>query len=110
GIEAAISLPDGLSLSPDPGLVGFDPATGIWKLGSLGRHARASLALAATVDPGMAGRTIAGRAEIVRLDQVDGRMEGDRNEAMITIASAQLVTRRSIEAGGSVRHGEPVIL
>lgn len=110
GIEATISLPDGLSFLPEAGLDGFDPATGIWKIGSLEPHAHAALALAATVNPGMAGRTLAGRAEIARLDQVDGRMEGDQNDATITIASALLVTRRSIEASGPVRHGEPVTL
>ena len=102
-------LPAGLTPTGNNGSasglgVSYDPATGIWDIGSLANGASETLILEGTVDVGQAGNTITNITTAATGDQVDPTMAGDDLEEEVAVGvvdASDLVTVKTLASGDS---------
>ena len=96
-------LPAGLTATAANGTVtqgSYDPATGIFTIGSLASGATATLTLEGTVDAGEGGNTITNVTTAAAGDQVDPSIVGDDlEEAVVINDAADLVTVKTLASG-----------
>jgi uncharacterized repeat protein (TIGR01451 family) len=97
------SLPAGLTYTADSSVGGaYDPATGIWTIGTLASGATATLTIEGTVDVGEGGNTITNITTAATGDQPDPSTAGDDlEEAVIVDDAADLVTVKTLISGDS---------
>ena len=82
------SLPAGLSYAGSTATAGsYDPAGGLWSIGSLNPDSQARLVISATIDAGSLGQTITNTGAILSADQTD--LITDNNTAWATIIVSQ---------------------
>ena len=99
-------LPAGLTATVNNGSVSqgsYDPATGIWTVGTLATGGSATLSLEGTVDVGEGGNTITNVTTAAMGDQPDPSTVGDDlDEAVIVDPNADLVTVKTLDSGDSM--------
>ena len=100
-------LPAGLTPTGNNGSasglgVSYDPATGIWDIGTLAVGASETLILEGTVDVGQGGNTITNITTAATGDQVDPSTVGDDLEEEVAVVlndAADLVTVKTLASG-----------
>ena len=98
-------LPTGLTATAVNGTVSqgsYDPATGIFTIGTLASGATATLTLEGVVDAGEGGNTITNVTSAAAGDQVDPSIVGDDlEESVVVNDAADLVTVKTLASGNS---------
>ena len=98
-------LPAGLTATGFNGTVtqgSYDPASGIFNIGTLNQGAMATLTLQGTVDVGQGGSTITNITTAATGDQVDPSTVGDDLEEEVVVNNvADLVTVKTLASGNS---------
>ena len=103
------SLPAGISLTGGTISQGsYDPATGIFDIGTLNAGDTATITLTGTVDAGQGGNTITNVTTAATGDQTDPSTAGDDLEETVTVITADLVTVKSIVGSNAPAEGESV--
>ena len=96
-------LPDGLMATEGNGIVSqgsYDPATGIFGIGTLQVGESATLFLEGTVDAGQGGNTITNTTTAATGDQIDPSTAGDDlTESVDVDNTADLITIKSLSSG-----------
>ena len=94
-------LPAGLTYVGDTSAGGtYDPATGLWTIGTLNVGDTATITISATVDAGQAGTTINNVTTAATGDQMDPSMVGDDlEEAVVVDNTTNLVTVKTLASG-----------
>ena len=98
-------LPAGLTATANNGVASqgsYDPATGIWTIGTIANSGSATLTLEGTVDVGEGGNTIINTTTAASGDQPDPNTFGDDlNESVAVDNNANLVTVKTLASGNS---------
>ena len=98
-------LPAGLTATVNNGVASqgsYDPATGIWTIGTIANGSSATLTLEGTVDVGEGGNTIVNTTTAASGDQPDPNTFGDDlNESVTVNNDANLVTVKTLASGDS---------
>ncbi|TMQ70222.1 MAG: DUF11 domain-containing protein, partial [Candidatus Eisenbacteria bacterium] len=108
GVALQDTLPRGVTYRtyvPSRGV--YDPATGIWTLGSVVSGDSATLAIAAVVDTGTTGTAITNLASLSALDQTDSNNSDDQGSATIRVQASDLALRMEADHP-SPRETDPV--
>ncbi|HMP74159.1 MAG TPA: Ig-like domain-containing protein, partial [Kiritimatiellia bacterium] len=96
-LEVLDVLPAGLTyVDSTPSAGSYDAGTGIWDVGTLGVGHVATLAITATVDPGMGGTVIENTASRGFADQEDPEPGNDEDAAVITVVGADLQLQKTV--------------
>ena len=92
------SLPAGITYTANTTTQGtYDPATGVWTIGTLDDGAVATITLTGTVDVGQAGNTITNVTTAATGDQTDPTTAGDDlDEAVVVDNTTDLVTVKTL--------------
>ena len=98
------SLPTGITYTADTTSQGsYDPATGVFTIGTLNVGDTAILTLSGTVDVGQGGNTITNITTAASGDQIDPSTVGDDLEESVTVDNnADLVTVKTLVSGNPV--------
>ena len=98
-------LPAGLTATANNGVASqgsYDPATGIWTIGTIANSGSATLTLEGIVDVGEGGNTIVNVTTAAAGDQPDPNTIGDDlNESVTVDDNANLVTVKTLASGDS---------
>ena len=97
------SLPAGITYTANSATQGtYDPATGLWTIGTLNDGAVATITLTGTVDVGQAGNTITNVTTAATGDQTDPTTAGDDlDEAVVVDNTTDLVTVKTLVGGNN---------
>ena len=103
GVFLNDNLPAGLTFVSSSVTQGsYDPATGIFGIGTLASGATATLTLEGTVDVGQGGNTITNITTAATGDQVDPSTAGDDlEESVVVNDAADLVTVKTLASGNA---------
>ena len=106
GVFLTDFLPDGLTATVDNGTVSqgsYDPATGIFGIGTLQVGETATLFLEGTVDAGQGGNTITNVTTAAMGDQTDPSTDGDDLEEAVDVEfidnTTDLITTKGLDSG-----------
>ena len=109
GVSLTDSLPAGLTFVADTTSQGsYDPATGLFDIGTLASGATATLTLEGTVDVGQGGNTITNITTAATGDQVDPSTAGDDLDESVVVNAPTPVGIADISVAKSVV-GTPVL-
>ena len=104
-------LPAGITYTSDTTSQGsYNPATGLWTIGTLNSGATATITLTGTVDVGQGGNTITNVTTAATGDQMDPSTVGDDlDEAVVVDNTTDLVTVKTLASGtAAVDEGDTV--
>jgi uncharacterized repeat protein (TIGR01451 family) len=97
GVEVTDLLPAGVTYASDtPSQGSYESATGLWTVGSIAAADSATLAIAATVDPGTAGATITNSASVTAADQGDPVSANNADSVAIVVPSVDLEMAKAV--------------
>jgi uncharacterized repeat protein (TIGR01451 family) len=102
-------LPISVTHKADDGAGAYDAGSGAWRVGGVRAGAETTLHITATVDPGVAdGTIIVNTAVFSAADQIELDPSGNRAEAALAVAGADLSVRKAVD-NVVPREGEDVV-
>jgi len=114
GVVIADTLPDAVALEfASAGRGSYDPATGLWTLGTLAADSSTTLTLTVTVQEGTRGEIVTNRARVVAVEPPDSRGDNDDATASFTVLNAPPVAAPdgyTVAEGGTLPVAAPGIL